>query len=226
MQWVKEYQLFLFDFDGLLVNTEEIHFQAYQKMCSDRGCILPWSFSHYCQAAHYSQEFLRQKLFECVPELKGSESDWDILYQEKKQAMVELLRKGAVKMMEGAVQLLEVLEIEGIHRCVVTNSPNEQIQLIKLKNPILDTIPYWFTRETYTRPKPDPECYQNAIDALCPKEGKVIGFEDSPRGMRALLKTSAKPVMITKVNYPELPGFIREGVEHFPSLKQMLDSLS
>ena len=33
MDWIKKYQLFLFDFDGLLVNTEEMHFLAYKQMC-------------------------------------------------------------------------------------------------------------------------------------------------------------------------------------------------
>ena len=33
----------------------------------------------------------------------------------------------------------------------------------KEKNLILKTIPHWFTRETYKEPKPNPECYLNAI---------------------------------------------------------------
>ena len=32
MRWISEYQLFLFDLDGLLVNTEELHYQAYKNM--------------------------------------------------------------------------------------------------------------------------------------------------------------------------------------------------
>lgn len=226
MQWIKDYQLFLFDFDGLLVNTEELHYQAYQKMCSDRGFTLPWSFPRYCCAAHYNQETLRRELFESVPELAKSEPNWDILYQEKKQVMVDLLSRGAVQMMPGASDLLEALDRHGIARCVVTNSPDEQIQLIRKGNPILETIPHWYTRETYRNPKPDPECYLNAIQELCPKGGKVVGFEDTPRGMRALLQTPARCLMITQVDYPELSGFIQQGVEYYGSLTDLADSQS
>ena len=222
MEWIKDYQLFLFDFDGLLVNTEEIHFQAYQKMCTNRGCDLPWDFSRYCRAAHYNQETLRRELMEAVPGLREMESDWETLYQEKKQAMVELLSMGSVKMMPGAGELLSALDRERIARCVVTNSPNEQIELIKQGNPVLDTIPHWFTRETYSKAKPDPECYLNAIDKLCPKGGSVIGFEDTPRGMRALMGTSAEAVMITQVDYPELEEFSRAGAKIFRSLPLLL----
>lgn len=225
MQWINDYQLFLFDFDGLLVNTEEIHYKAYQKMCRDRGFELPWDFIRYCHAAHYSQEKLRSSIFESVPELKEDEPDWEVLYREKKQAMVELLSGGAVKLMPGAKALLEALDRAGIARCVVTNSPDEQIEIIRSQNPFLDIIEHWFTRETYTQPKPNPECYLNAIKALNPEGGKVIGFEDSPRGLRALLQTPAKPVFISAVDYPEIPDFLEQGVVLFHSLEG-LDALS
>jgi len=224
MQWIHDYQLFLFDFDGLLVNTEELHYKAYQKMCRDRGFELSWSFIRYCHAAHYSQEKLRASIFESVPGLKENEPDWKVLYREKKQAMVELLHGGAVQLMPGARELLEALDQASIARCVVTNSPDEQIAIIREQNPFLDTIEHWFTRETYVEPKPSPECYLNAIKALNPKGGKVIGFEDSPRGLRALLQTPAKPVFISEVDYPELPEFLGRGVIHFRSLVDLVDS--
>src|SRR3990172_6839619 len=50
MHWIYQFQLFLFDFDGLLVNTEDLHFAAYQKMCCDRGFELKWDFERFCQA--------------------------------------------------------------------------------------------------------------------------------------------------------------------------------
>ncbi|ADI37745.1 HAD family hydrolase [Waddlia chondrophila] len=226
MEWTKDYQLFLFDFDGLLVNTEEIHYQAYKKMCRDRGFELPWDFSRYCQVAHYHQETLRRELMQSVPGLERMESDWEVLYQEKKQAMVELLSKGSVTMMPGAEKLLRVLDQEGIERCVVTHSPLEQIELIKQGNPILFSIPHWFTRESYTKAKPDPECYLNAIEKLCPEEGKVIGFEDTPRGMQALMETPAEAVMITQVNYPEQETFVSRGAKLFNSLADWIHSRS
>jgi len=221
MKWIADYQLFLFDFDGLLVNTEEIHYQAYQKMCAGRGFELPWDFPHYCFMAHYDSIKLRKALYADIPELHQMEPNWDVLYAEKKQAMVELLNSGAVHLMPGAEQLLEELAAKDIPRCVVTNSPDEQIVIIKEYNPILNSIPHWFTRETYTEPKPHPECYLNAIEKLGEGASKIIGFEDTPRGLSALLETPAKPVFISQVDYPEIPDFKNKGVVHFPSLEAL-----
>lgn len=225
MQWIHDYQLFLFDFDGLLVNTEEIHYRAYQRMCRDRGYPLPWSFEEYCQAAHYDSEKLRESVYETLPALRAIEPDWSILYAEKKRAMLELLEGGAVRLMPGAARLLGELAAAGIAHCVVTNSPEEQIQIIRSQNPALNTIPHWFTRETYTHPKPHPECYLNAIAKTGAQGKKVIGFEDTPRGLNALLQTPATVMLITQVPYPEIPEFMRKGAKHYPSLEALPETL-
>jgi len=215
---IEDYQLYLFDFDGLLVDTEKIHWEAYRKMCANRGLELDWSFPKYCQAAHYGSEALKRNLYAHIPQLLKQEADWRVLYREKKEILLHLLREGSVSMMPGAAELLKTLEIEGVTRCVVTHSPEEQIQAIRDKHPILNTISVWLTREAYTHPKPHPECYLKAIDMLWKPGENVIGFEDTPRGLQALLHTSATPVLVTQVAYREIPQFIEKGVVHLSSL--------
>lgn len=219
MRWIQNYQLFLFDFDGLLVNTEEIHFLAYQRMCKGRGVDLDWSFERYCRSAHYSADALQHDIYETFPQLKEQESDWSILYAEKKSAIMSLLNEGAVHLMPGVEELLKALEHAGIKRAVVTHSPDELVSVVRKKNPVLNTIPNWITRHDYTHPKPNPECYLKAIDLLAKPEDKVIGFEDTPRGLQALLGTRAKPVLICRADYPEIADFLKKGVVHFPSLE-------
>lgn len=225
MRWIKDYELYLFDFDGLLVNTEEIHYEAYRKMCHQRGFVLPWTFSEYCFFAHYGGTRLRDGIYAALPELQRLEPNWDQLYEEKKAAVVELLSRGAVHLMPGVEGFLKMLFAQKIPLCVVTNSPQEQIEKIKGYNPILNQIEHWFTRETYSRPKPDPECYLNAIRTVRPDARKIIGFEDTPRGLEALLQTPARPIWISQVFYPEIEKFKALGVLHFPTLDALPDNL-
>ena len=226
MHWIHDYQLFLFDFDGLLVNTEEIHYLAYKRMCRANGFDLKWSFDRYCQAAHYRAEGLRDQVYAELPGLKAKESDWQVLYGQKKEAMVNLIKEGAIHMMPGAAALLNALKEANISRAVVTHSPTELIQEVRKQNPILDTIPVWITREDYTHPKPHPECYLNAIKKLGQPNDKIIGFEDTPRGLMALMGTNAQPVLITTIKYPEIPSFLKSGVLLYPSLTSIPDSIS
>lgn len=215
MQWIHDFDLFMFDFDGLLVNTEELHFLAYQKMCENRGFELPWDFPQYCRTAHYESDNIKKMIYRDLPKLYEQEPNWDILYAEKKKIMVNLLKEGAIHLMPGAEILLRALDEANIPRCVVTNSPDDQVAFSKEQNPILKTIPHWFTRETYSHPKPHPECYLNAIKKMGGK--RIIGFEDTPRGLQALMHTPAKPVMITPIDYPEIPQLVARGVLHFPT---------
>lgn len=195
MQWAKEYQLFLFDFDGLLVNTEELHFAAYKRMAKKRGVEISWDFPRFCLSAHTSATKLQEDLLAEFPAL-GSVS-WDILYAEKKEAYKQLLLEGKVSLMPGVKEILEFLQTNQIKRCVVTHSPSEQIEAIRLQNPILNTIPYWVTRELYTHPKPHPEAYLKAIALYAEPGDAIIGFEDTPRGLKALMGTRATPVLIS-----------------------------
>lgn len=223
MRWIHDYQVFMFDLDGLLVNTEEIHYLAYKKMCTDRGFDLPWDFSRYCQMAHYEAEGLRENIYGELPLLREQEPSWDVLYAEKKRALLNLLQAGAIHLMPGAKKLLEELQKADIRRCVVTHSALEQVAVIREKNPILNTIPTWITREHYSHPKPHPECYLFAIEKLAKPGDHVVGFEDTPRGLKALLQTPAKPVLICRVDYPEIPDFLGEGVIHYPDFTSIPD---
>lgn len=221
MQWIHNFDLFLFDCDGLLVNTEEIHYMAYKRMCAARGVNLNWSFEYYCTLAHYSSDGLKNEIYIQFPQLVAQVSGWEILYNEKRQAVLDLLNEGAVHTMPGVEQLLTALDKAAIPRCVVTHSPDELVSIVRSKNPILDAIPHWITRHHYTHPKPNSECYLKAIELFAKPSARVIGFEDTPRGMNALMGTRAKSVMICTIAYPEIASFVAKGALHFPFISDI-----
>ena len=218
MHWTQDYQLILFDFDGLLVNTEQIHFEAYKRMFAARGHKLDWTFARYCLAAHYEATALRDDAYRMFEGLTEEEPSWDVLYAEKKAIYSELLREGHVELMPGVDEVMEALAKGNTLSSVVTNSPPDVVGLIREQLPQLEAIPHWITREQYSRPKPDPECYSVALETLAKEGDRVIGLEDTVRGMRALseaLASSNKPLHSTAVLIAE------DGV---PGAKEMIAS--
>lgn len=191
--------LILLDFDGLLVNTERLHFQAYQKMCEACGFSLPWDFVTFCSIAHRSSIGLKEKMYADLPELYASEPSWDVLYKEKKTEYIKLLSEGAVELMPGAGRFLLHLEQKKIKRAVVTNSPKEQVDLIKQQIPLLQTIPVWITREDYKNPKPEPDGYLKALAKLAEPGDNVLGFEDTLRGYSALESAEIEGIVVSDV---------------------------
>ena len=214
-KWIRDFQLFLFDFDGLLVNTEYLHYQAYVNMLAGRGYALQLSFAHFCGLAHFNATAWREAIYAEIPHL---ESRWEILYQEKKEAYLKLLLLGKVELMPGVEKLLNALNEAGIRRCVVTHSILDHVRLIRASIPALATLPNWITREDYEQPKPNPECYLKAI-ALYGKPGdRIIGFEDSLRGLQALKGTPASAVIICSTHHPLFKTVVADGM-HFESLE-------
>jgi HAD superfamily hydrolase (TIGR01509 family) len=219
MNWINHYQLYLFDFDGLLVNTEKLHYGAYVEMCRARGFNLGWDFDYYCSIAHADDLALRRTIYAQFPKLFEMEPDWRVLYAEKKRAYLKLLQHGQLELMPGAEALLKALEKAKIKRCVVTHSLRELVEVIKEALPVLKTIPVWITREDYVHAKPDPECYLKAIELLGAPGDRVIGFEDSKRGFQALSGTIAKPVLICSHSHPQMQAL--SGITHFESLEDV-----
>ena len=190
-------QIVLLDFDGLLVNTEALHFQAYQRVCAKRGFTLDWDFSTFCSIAHRSSTGLKEQIYHDLPGLYALEPRWEVLYQEKKIEYIELLHEGAIDLMPGVEPFLKYLAKKNIKRAVVTNSPKEQIDLIKEKIPTLQTIPFWLTREDYKNPKPAPDGYLKALEELADPGDKAIGFEDTLRGYLSLKAAGVEGVVVS-----------------------------
>jgi HAD superfamily hydrolase (TIGR01509 family) len=218
MDLLENTQLVLLDFDGLLVNTENLHFQAYQRVCRNRGFILNWDFSTFCSIAHRSSTGLKEKMYHDLPLLYSLEPSWEVLYQEKKAEYIKLLQQGAIDLMPGAEQFLAFLEQKNIKRAVVTNSPKEQIDLIKAKIPPLETIPLWITREDYKNPKPAPDGYLQALSQLLEPGDKVLGFEDTLRGYLALEAAGVEGIVVSDVLSEEFEKqLISRGAKIIPS---------
>lgn len=218
MQWIENYDLFLFDFDGLLVDTERLHYRAYLDALKKRNFHCDWDFRTFCSLAHHNATALKEALCGAYP----LEASWESFYEEKKVEYLALLKKTKVAWMPGVKELLLTLEKKKIPRCVVTNSPQEQIDLIREKSPTLQTIPHWITRHQYQNPKPDPECYQLAITQLATSKDRVIGFEDSLRGFEALSQTRAKAVLICPEDHPLLQKMTPKPL-HFSSFQMIKD---
>lgn len=226
MQWIEQFDLFLFDFDGLLVNTEELHFKAYQEMCRRYGFDLSWTINQFFEAAHFDSAGLKTAIYTRFPDLLKKEPRWEVLYAEKKKIYEELLQKGTLTLMPGVEDVLKKLAFQNKKRCVVTNSARVQIELIKMQINVLNTIPHWFTREDYKLAKPAPDGYLTALAELKTEGDRVIGFEDSSRGFQSLKEAGvANRVLICPLDHPQLRGDVAELKQSYASSFETISAL-
>ncbi|NGX44030.1 MAG: Beta-phosphoglucomutase [Candidatus Anoxychlamydiales bacterium] len=225
MKWVNDFQLFLFDLDGLLVNTENIHYQAYIDMLRKRGFNLDWSFLKFCAVAHFDDKSLKDGIYAFFSDLFEKEPNWDVLRKEKNAIYIDLLKSSKIDLMPGVEKLLYEIEKQDIKRCVVTNSSKPMADMIIAKQPLLKSINHWITREDYEKPKPYPDGYLKAITLFGKKGDRIIGFEDSLRGIKALEQTPAQSVLIGPLLDPKTDSIITNDVLHFQSFEEIPDIL-
>lgn len=215
-KWKEEVGLFLFDFDGLLVDTERLHFQAYKNVLADYGFSWDLDFSSYMKIAYYEEFGLKKALLKRWPTLP-----WEELYLLKRKEVTRLLEEDGVPLMLGVFDMLTFVQEASILACVVTHSSRASIDAVKKRHPILNTIPFWFTREDYHLAKPHPEGYLKAIALHRRSSRRIVGFEDTPKGLFSLLGTEAQPVLVSSVSYEELPVWKERGVIHLSSFSEL-----
>ncbi|MEL7431363.1 MAG: HAD family phosphatase [Chlamydiota bacterium] len=219
MDWIDLFDLFLFDFDGLLVDTESLHYRAYQESCAHFGEKLLWDFSTFLGYAHASSEELQRVLKNELPQVFRQVS-WDVFYERKKTNYYRLLEVDPPKLTKGAASLLSRLEKEKKTAVIVTHSPRAHVLRLIGKEPILQTITMVVTREDYERPKPFPDSYLCAMERF-PEKRQVVGFEDSFRGLEALSQVALVPVFIQKRSYPLWSMALSLNPVYAPSLSEL-----
>jgi HAD superfamily hydrolase (TIGR01509 family) len=205
----------LLDFDGLLVDTEPLHYAAYMQMAQERGVPLDWSFAEFCKKAHVREHGFFYALEEEYPAVFKQGLSKEILYADKKRIYENALSVAPLSLMEGVESVLRLLQERDIKRAVVTNSPRSQITTIQEKLPLLKTIPLWVTREDYKRAKPAPDGYLEALKRLKVEEELAVGFEDSVKGLQALLSAGVEAVFVSPIEDSAVAAL---GVSHIQRL--------
>jgi HAD superfamily hydrolase (TIGR01509 family) len=191
-------------------------------MCLKRNFKLDWSFQKFCEIAHVSEDGLKLAIYAKFPKLFEREPKWAVLYEEKKNLYFDLIKTAKIEIMPGVQKFLEILEKKSKKSCVVTNSLKEHADLIKAKNKTLEKIEHWITREDYIKPKPSPEGYLRAIELYSEGGDRMMGFEDTIKGLRALNDTPAKGILICHAHHPQLDTVLLKGTLHFESFEELL----
>ena len=156
-------------------------------MVESLGFNFPINYDTYCQGAHISTEVLRDLIYTSCKGLKEAHPNWMEIREIKQKIYLKHLQNGQVELMPGVDILIQSLIHFQKKACIVTNSPLEQIELVEAKLPLLKKIPFKITRNDYTHPKPSGDSYRVAIEKYGSPTDRIIGFEDSQKGVMALI---------------------------------------
>ena len=169
----------LFDFDGVLVDTEWAIYDAWHRTFISNGHPLPLEIYTQCIGSDFATWSPKTHL----EELTGSAFDWHDLDRRRQEEIVrDLADEGP---MPGAVALLGKLKERGIRTAVVSSSSHHWVDgwLERLD------LTGWFgtvvCRGDAERIKPAPDLYLEAVRRLGLAAEECLVIEDSLNGIKA-----------------------------------------
>jgi len=171
----------VFDFDGLILDTELPEYQAWQQIYRRFGYELP--LEEWAKILGTSPEYFDAAVY--LEKLAGKTMERAALHAEQRQIANQMIEQagplpGIVPILERAVELKLGL-------AVASSSPAEWVFGHLNHLGLTHYFKFIFTSRDVARVKPDPELYLTAVNALGLKPYEAMAFEDSPNGITAAL---------------------------------------
>jgi beta-phosphoglucomutase len=187
----------IWDVDGTLVDTAELHFRAWAELARDLG--KPFT------RADFAATFGRRNP-EIIRQLFGtsySEQEIADLGDRKEDLYRDAARHG-VDLLPGVRALLEGLKADGFRQAVGSSAPRRNLELILR---LTRTAPYFdavVSMEDTQRGKPDPQVFLVAAERVGVPPPRCVVIEDAVGGVQAAKAGGMKCVAVTFVgHHPE-----------------------
>lgn len=194
------YDALLFDFDGVLADTEPLHFQAWRDTLAPAGIKLTWKVYVSSCIGLADKEMVEMLGRKSDPPKPISEL-WP-LYPLKKKAFQTLAESR--RLIEQPV-LSTLILLSDYRLGVVTSSARSEIEPLLDKDGVLPLLSTAVYGDEVSRLKPDPEPYRTAIQRLGAQRALV--FEDSPSGLASARAAGCDGIHVPRPQ--DLPALIR-----------------
>lgn len=179
----------LFDFDGLLLDTEGPCYRAWAEVYRAHGHDLP--LDAWCAAVGTVGGFDPVAHLE---ELSGVRLD-TVAREAKRRRELDLCALEELR--PGVSELLAQAAVRGLRTAVVSSSPRDWIMLHLERRGLLDRFDAVLCADgDLARAKPRPVLYQEALATLEVNPGEAVAFEDSPHGITAAKAAGVRCVAV------------------------------
>ena len=199
----------LFDFDGVIADTENHHVAAWQRTLCSLGWQVPDEIAAR-SAAIDDRDFLRE-LFASQQIEGGDIEGW----VRKKQVLTVSLLRDAPRIYPGVHEL--VGRLRGRMRlAIVTGTWRENVEAVLAASGLAGAFELIVGKEAVERVKPDPEAYLLALRRLECSPSQVVAIEDSPSGLAA---ATAAGIPCIALGHRRAFGEWVEGAVYFSGLE-------
>lgn len=172
---------FIFDLDGVIVDTAKYHFLAWQKIAAELG--IEFTPEHNEDLKGVSRVRSLDIILE-LGNIQASQEDknrW--LVQKNEDYLSYLVHMDFSEILPGVVPILQFLKDN--HQGIALGSASKNARPILEKTGILSYFDAIVDGNDVTNAKPDPEVFVQAAKLLNTSNENSIVFEDSVAGIQA-----------------------------------------
>jgi len=188
--------LVIFDLDGVLINSREVHFEAMNSALKALDYPIIPKDDHL---STYDGLPTTRKL-KLLTEKEGypSPSDYDKIWKLKQEYSKDIFDE--LQPSEKLIEIFITLKDRGYKIAVASNSIRNTIILILARLGILEYVDIIQSNEDVKRPKPYPEMIWNAMQAVGTIPSRTLILEDSHIGRQGAIDSGAHLMPIEDEN--------------------------
>jgi HAD superfamily hydrolase (TIGR01509 family) len=179
----------IFDFDGLILDTEGPIYRSWQEVYAAYGVALPFDMwvktVGSSNQAFHPQHYLEEQI--------GHELSRAVL-DRRIERRVELVL--AQPVLPGVADLVEAGRAAGLKLGVASSSSRDWVSGHLERLGIRDRFGCLCTRDDVEQVKPEPDLYLAALECLVVAAAEAVAIEDSPNGITAAKRAGLRCVAV------------------------------
>lgn len=190
----------IFDMDGTLADTEELHRQAFNLAFEEGGCPLRWSRDEYKSLLAISGG--KERILHCLQARGGDPAQLKeataALHRRKSELYKEKLETEKIGLRPGIRRLLLECQQEGILLAIATSSSRKNVETLlsgAFDDGGLALFASIMTSDAVEEKKPSPAVYQATLDELALQPQDCLAVEDTKNGNAAALTAGVKTII-------------------------------
>jgi HAD superfamily hydrolase (TIGR01509 family) len=170
----------IFDFDGLILDTEWPEYQSWCEIYESYGHTL--SVEKWCLTIGAGQGYGFEP-YGHLEELVGQPLDREAIRARRRARSSELIEERTV--LEGVTEGIDAARSLGLKLGVASSSDADWVLGHLCRHDLESKFDTIVCADGNLRPKPDPDVYLEALDRLQVRADEAIALEDSPNGVAA-----------------------------------------
>ena len=187
----------VFDFDGVIFDSETPEYEAHRRMFE--RCGLSLGPDEWCDQIGLWADDQDERWFARLRAARGGPATLEDFRAEKRRLFTELVPRTP---MPGILELLGALEHRGVPVAIASTSPARWVVSAAASLRLVERFQTIVTADDVRRRKPAPDVYLEAARRLGVPPGRTVALEDSAPGIAAAraagMKTIAIPHWLTE----------------------------